>query len=256
MEAMTVAKEAMLRMKEAMGEIRSSADSTVAIVHEINDISCATDVLATTATVRAAKVKASAGGFGVVASEIRRLSAMCEQATSALKDLADQSQDTPVAHTKGVLKKIITDLDSIVLITNILGVNAAIEAAHVKTAGQDFESLTVEIRQLAHKSADSAKKTEALVTHSVDLVHRGEELTQELEGYVDGTVQATHEVGRLTDEIAQAANEEAKLIDQMSRDVSAINDVTSRNVAMTRESKEAILEVLDGILTVNRQSGS
>ena len=242
-ESMTVAKEAMVRMRQAMGEIRSSADSTAAIVQEINDITRQTDVLASSAAGKAAKVRSSAGGFGVVASEIRRLSTLCDEAAGTLKGMLHQNAAKQSDEEMEKLEQIIADLDGIAMLSNLLGVNAAIEAAHVEGAGQDFEVLTDEIRQLAQRSAESAKKTETIIGHSVDLAHNGEQLTQELDGHVERTVQATNDVGRLTDEIASATSDEARRITEMSNGIQDINAVTLRNVTMTRESEEAIRDL-------------
>jgi methyl-accepting chemotaxis protein len=242
-ESMAVAKDAMVRMREAMGEIRSSADSTAAIVQEINEITRQTDVLASSAAGKAAKVRSSAGGFGVVASEIRRLSSLCDDAVVSLKDLLKQNTATHTTDANSKLEQIIENLDGIAMLSNLLGVNAAIEAAHVEGAGQDFEALTEDIRQLAQRSADSAKKTETLISHSVDLARKGESLTLELDEHVEKTVQATSDVGRQTDEIAAATGDAAKRITEMSHGIQDINAVTLRNVTMTRESEEAIKDL-------------
>jgi methyl-accepting chemotaxis protein len=243
-EAMNTAKDAMARMRSAMGEIRSSADSTAAIVQEINEITRQTDVLAVSASGKAATVRSAAGGFSVVASEIRRLSLRCDEAARALNMMlqrgASGKTGTDSDSDNDKLKEIINDLDGIAMLSNILGVNAAIEAAHVEAAGEAFESLTVEIRQLSHRSNDSAQRTSSIVDQSVTLARNGEVLTRELDGYVDGSVVATNSIGRWTDEIAAATSDEARRITEMSQGIQDINTVTIQNLTMTRESKEAI----------------
>ncbi len=242
-DSMVTAKEVMVKMSDAMGEIRLSTDSTVVIVQEINEITKQTDILATSAAGKAEKVRSSAGGFGIVAMEIRRLSVRCDEAATTLKGMLKTNTLEQSEKENEKLQTIIDDLDEIAMLSNFLGVNAAIEAAHVEAAGQAFETLTDEVRLLAKRSAESASKTEKLINQSVDLTKKGEMITQELDGHLDVIFQATQNVGRMTDEISLATNDGATRIEEINMAVQDIDKVTTQNITAARGSMMAIKEL-------------
>ena len=244
--SIATAKEAMGQMLEAMGELRSSADRTGTIVQEIDSIAKETDTLSTSAATKAVRVRASAGGFGVVANEIRNLSVKCEEAVARLEDFHRRilqgmafTEASEGYQLKTEFEYLIDDLDKIATQSSLLGVNAAIEAAHVEGAGNDFEVLTDEIRQLARRSAEAANQTGHRIRASVELARNGEHLSRKIDGMLAGAVEGAHSIGRLTEEISQASQEQASGLEQISRAVSQINDVTRSNAVSALESSTA-----------------
>lgn len=244
-ESISTAKEAMDQMLAAMDEIRSSADNTAVIIQEIDAIAKETDSLSASAANKATRVRSSAGGFGVVASEIRNLSVRCEDAVTRLDEFRGSIKfDT--GDSAGEAEKLtnefqylIDDLSNIAMLSNLLGVNAAIEAAHVEGAGNDFEILTDEIRQLAKRSTDAAKRTETLIQSSVLLARKGGELSTSIDGYLKGAVEGARSIGDLTEAISLASREQAQGLIQIDQAVAQINDVTRQNAASAHESSDA-----------------
>ncbi len=244
-------KESMERMLEAMAEIRSSADDSASIVQEIDTIAKETATLSSSAAEKAVKVRTSAGGFGVVANEIRRLSKTCEEAVNRLEDFCkrriaicqSQGVGSEVDKLQTEFQYLIDDLDNIAMSSGLLGVNAAIEAAYVEGAGNDFELLTDEIRQLASRSTEAANKTESLILNSVEHARRGEELSKEIDQHLAIAVDGAGTIGMLTDEISLASQDQASGLEMISRAVSHINEVTRSNAASAIESTEATKEL-------------
>lgn len=245
-ESITTAKEAMNRMLESMSEIRSSADNTAVIVQEIDTIAKSTDTLSSSAANKAMRVRTSAGGFGVVASEIRKLSKRCAEAVEKLGDFSRRVQFSPnkdngetLEQLKEEFQYIVEDVDDVAMLSNLLGVNAAIEAAHVEGAGNDFEVLTDEIRQLAQRSTDAAKRTETLIQASVALAQKGAGISQEIDEHLATAVEGARSILTLTDEISQVSQEQASGLEQISQTVSKINEVTRLNATSALESSDA-----------------
>lgn len=125
------------------------------------------------------------------------------------------------------------------MFSNLLGVNAAIEAAHVEGAGNDFRNLTDEIHSLASRSADAAKRTENLTKTSLELSRNGEGLSRDINRQLLGAVEAAHAISNLTDEISQATQEQATGIDHINQAVAQINQVTQKNAESAAKSSEA-----------------
>lgn len=253
-DAILKAKESMNRMVASMNDISGAADKTSTIAHEIDGIAKETGSLAGSAVEKAARMRISAGGFGVVAQEIRKLSRQCTETATAMKEFekkmgGDQQEE---------FGELIAKLMNIARFSNLLGVNAAIEAAHVEGAGNEFKVMTDEIHSLAVRSADAANKTTTLTNSSSSLSKSGMLLSQEIDKQLEGAVQGAQALSAFSDEISASIHEQTAGLEQISKTASQISLVTDKNAEGAAESLEAAnnLEQQVGKLTrmVNRFS--
>lgn len=238
-DAITKAKESMNRMVASMGEISGAADNTTSIANEIDCIAKETGTLAGGAVEKAARMRISAGGFGVVAQEIRKLSRQCSETASAMKEFekkmgVDQQDE---------FAELIANLMSIARFSNLLGVNAAIEAAHVEGAGNEFKVMTDEIHGLAVRSADAANKTSTLTRSSASLSKRGVQLSQEIDQQLEGAVLGAHALSTFAEDISASIHEQTTGLEQISKTASEISIVTDKNAEGAAESMEAAINL-------------
>jgi methyl-accepting chemotaxis protein len=245
-QSITASKEAMERMLAAMLEIRSAADNTATIVQEIDTIAKETESLSSSAAEKALKIRASAGGFGVVASEIRKLSKRSEDTAKRLDEFGREfhveSREVGIEIIEKMKKEfdaIIKDLKNVAMVSHYLGLNAATEAAHVEFTGDSFELMTEEIGQLAKRSTDAAKRTDALIKCSVDFARNGETLSREIDDQLVGAVEGGNAINRLTEEITLGSQEQARGLDEITNSVAQINNVTRQNAESAGESTAA-----------------
>lgn len=245
-KSITTSKEAMERMLAAMLEIRSAADNTVVIVQEIDTIAKETESLSSSAAGKAVKIRSSAGGFGVVASEIRKLSKRSEEAARRLDEFGQkfhvESREKGVETIEEMKKEfdaVIRDLKNVAMVSHYLGLNAATEAAHVEFTGDSFEVMTEEIGQLAKRSTDAAKRTDTLIKCSVDFARNGEALSKEIDAQLAGAVEGGNAINRLTEEITLGSREQAQGLDEITSAVAQINNVTRQNAESARDSSAA-----------------
>ncbi len=253
-DAILKAKESMDRMVASMGDISGAAEKTTSIANEIDGIAKETGVLAGTAVAKAVRMRISAGGFGVVAQEIRKLSRQCSETAHAMKVFGKKMGEDQ----QGEFDELITNLMGIARFSNLLGVNAAIEAAHVEGAGNEFKDMTDEIHNLAVKSADAASKTSALTRTSASLSRSGVQLSQEIDQQLEGAVRGAHALSSFADDISASIHEQTTGLEQISKTAAQISEVTDKNAEGAAESLDAAknLEQQVGKLTkmVNRFS--
>jgi methyl-accepting chemotaxis protein len=238
-ESILTAKQSMTRMVASMAEICQAANGTSSIVQEIDGIAKETGVLARTAVAKAVRMGTSSGGFGVVAQEIRKLSKQCAETADAMKALEKRMQQELQQEFGDVIVK----LDTIARHSGLLGVNAAIEAAHVEGAGKDFKVMTDEIHQLAVRSADAARRTDGLIRSSVELSKSGAALIDEIDRRLDAAVTGAQAVSRFADDISKSIQEQTTGIEQISRTAVLINTVTRDNAVSSEESLGAAEEL-------------
>jgi methyl-accepting chemotaxis protein len=229
------AKESMNHMVSSMADISGAAEKTTSIANEIDGIAKETGVLAGSAVEKAVRMRISAGGFGVVAQEIRKLSRQCSETANAMKAFEKKMSEDQQEE----FGELIGNLMSIARFSNLLGVNAAIEAAHVEGAGNEFKEMTDEIHLLAVKSADAANKTSALTKTSSTLSQNGVLLSQEIDRQLEGAVQGAHALSSFADEISDIILEQTTGLDQISKTAAQISEVTDKNATGAAESLEA-----------------
>jgi methyl-accepting chemotaxis protein len=134
---------------------------------------------------------------------------------------------------------IIRDINDIAFQTNLLALNAAVEAARAGDAGRGFAVVAEEVRTLAIRSKEAAKKTEALIQESVALARDGEGVSRQVGEHFDQIVDTVRKVTDLIAEIAQASAEQSRGIDQVSKAVVRMEQVTQENSANSEESASA-----------------
>jgi methyl-accepting chemotaxis protein len=138
---------------------------------------------------------------------------------------------------------IIRDINDIAFQTNLLALNAAVEAARAGEAGRGFAVVAEEVRNLALRSKEAAKKTEVLIKDSVALALRGEGICTQVNENLEQIVVSVGKVSSVVSSIATASDEQARGIAQVNTAISQMDQVTQQNAASSEESASAAEEL-------------
>lgn len=146
-------------------------------------------------------------------------------------------------------------IEEIAAQTNLLSLNAAIEAARAGDAGKGFAVVASEVRDLATQSADAAKQTAELIQKSVDTVAEGEKLAAETLQILNTVAQQSQLVGDAIRDIEIASTEQAATIEQINEGITQVSAVVQTNAATAEESSASSEELAAQAQTLKSEIG-
>ncbi len=124
--------------------------------------------------------------------------------------------------------------------TNLLALNAAVEAARAGEAGKGFAVVANEVRALAKRAGQASKEIKGLIVNSDLQVREGVSLVKQAGSSLSEIVASVKRVAIFVSDIAAATQEQSSGIEQVSRAVTGMDQITQQNAALVEETNAAL----------------
>jgi len=246
-------------LMRSLGAMQRSLKSTVAVIRDgvVRIADSATDIAAGSSDL-SRRTEEQAASLEQTASSLEQLTATVQQnadhvrEASALSREVSQSAASNAASVRQLaedlkdlrngsdkIAEITSIIEEIAFQTNILALNASVEAARAGIQGRGFAVVASEVRALAERSGVAAKEIKGLIGSSIQRVSDGATHAIDAAERVDNMAKATNRVTKLLEEISTASGEQSRGLEQIVTAVSQMDGVTQQNAALVEQAAAA-----------------
>ena len=133
-------------------------------------------------------------------------------------------------------------IDHISFQTNILSLNAAVEAATAGEAGQGFAVVAQEVRNLANRSAEAAKEIKTLVEAAINQANVGKDIANKMKNEYLELNENIHNTTKLINQVTDDSKEQNINIDNINSMIENINNETKNNASIANKTNQIAIE--------------
>lgn len=226
-------------------------------VQDANELALSGDELSTSANQQAASLEETAAAIEELTSNVSANAAKAEEMTKVAQEakiaaecgnsVARESLNAmhEIVNATEAINQAVDIIDTIAFQTNILSLNAAVEAATAGDAGKGFAVVAQEVRNLANRSADAAKQIQELA-HTARLKSQGGLETSQnmMDGFTLISQKIVHTDNMVRD-VANASREQMAGISQINDAVSQLDQMTQQNAKTANNVAQISNEILN-----------
>jgi methyl-accepting chemotaxis protein len=226
------------------------------LILEVDSNTLSTNVnrLNTSANQQAAAIEQTASSLEEITSNIKQTSNQAQEmlqigdetkkSTQIGEKLAKQTATAmeEINTSTQSIKEAIEAIDQIAFQTNILSLNAAVEAATAGEAGRGFAVVAGEVRNLANRSADVANDIKDIVTNSTAKAEEGMNISKQMIDGFDGlSKNITHTI-RLVEDVANATKEQMIGISQINDAITELDHTIQDNAIVANQTNDIAIQ--------------
>jgi len=220
---------------------RQVSDTSQALSQGATEQAAALEEISSSLIEVAGQTRTNAANAGQANLLSKKASEAAHRGNQQMQRMLEAMQD--ISRSSKEISRIMKVIDEIAFQTNLLSLNAAVEAARAGAHGRGFAVVADEVRNLAQRSAKAAQETSELIEGSVRVIEQGGSIAAETAGALAEIVTGITQAGDLVSEINSASSEQSSAIGQVTEALRQIDEVTQGNTASAEEGAASTQEL-------------
>lgn len=234
-------------------QVDTSADQVSAGAQALsqgtNEQAVSIDGLVSNVTAITSQIQTSTLRCQSASEQVGKAAGYASEADEKMGQLMNATKNIEQSSAKIVT--VIKTIEDIAFQTNILALNASVEAARAGSAGKGFSVVADEVRNLAAKSAEAAQNTDALINHSIHDVKTGTASTDLAVSAMQVIGDCIQTIKSLMDEISASSVQQSEMIVSIENGIKEISKVVQANSSAAEESAQVSKELSGQARTLN-----
>jgi len=207
------------------------------LAHGSADQSSAVEELSASIAVMAEKTLSTTAMAERSAELATTMQVNAEKGSSQMNEMMTAVEEITQASQN--IKQVMKTIDDIAFQTNILALNASVEAARAGVHGKGFAVVAEEVRNLAVKSANAAKNTGELIANSIEKAELGARIAESTTASLTEIISGINESSQIAGRIAVSSGEQSFGIEQINKGIDQVSQVAMQNSVTAKESAAA-----------------
>ncbi len=244
--------------------IRMIVENATEIHARAEEISLSSDDLSHRTESQAATLEQTAAALDELTASVREAAESASEVervvSGARKDAEESGQVVSEAveamsmirKSSNEISQIIGVIDDIAFQTNLLSLNAGVEAARAGDAGRGFAVVASEVRALAQRSSEAAKKIKSLITSSSEQVETGVGLVGRTGDALGSIITRVSDIDNLVSGIATGSREQSVGLGEINVGMAQLDQVTQQNAAMVEQATAAATTLKNEAATLSQ----
>lgn len=249
--------------KPVIGIVNSLAGGAEQIGNASGQLSVSAQQIASGASEQASGIEETTSSMEELASMVKQNVENAKEASLLAAKTADAAVQgsthmekmlvamTAIGKAADDIRSVIDVIDDIAFQTNMLALNAAVEAARAGEAGMGFAVVADEVKNLANRSASSAKETAAMIKTALQKTQEGQELTNQLAEIFKDITANSRKSNEMTLEVETASRQQDEGIGQTNKAIVQLDTVVQQNAAASEETASAAEELQSQVEALN-----
>jgi len=233
-------------IQEVAGASNSLAHGTTQQASAIEEMTASIAGIANSAEVNAEDAEKANELVQTTKEEALLSNNQMKQMITAMQEISEASDS---------VAKIMKAIDDIAFQTNIIALNASVEAARAGVHGRGFAVVAEEVRSLAGRAAEAAKDSAELIENSIQKTETGSLLAAQTAASLEQILGSVENMASLVSRIAEASASQSESVGQVNTGIAQVADVLQTNSA-TSEQCAAASEELSGLAGQLREAVS